>query len=160
MIEECQCQASCEIFQYVPDIPYSECPISSSQIEFYKTYVLDHPNATSLKAYTNLQPYNTSIERGLVSKNFARLNVYIQEPIVNVHSQKASYSLPKLASDVGGTFGLWSGMSLITWCEVVELFFSLIVRQVRKIKKRHTTEQISDIALGKTEPQEEEEEKE
>lgn len=150
MLDECGCQASCEIYQYMTDVSYSEWPITSSQSAFYQTYVLEHPNATTLKAYKNLVPHNTTVERGMIDKNFVRLNVYIQEPIVNIHSQKASYTLTKLTSDVGGTFGLWIGMSLITWCEVLEFLMALFLAQVAKFRfKRGKVETSLSVSFDK-----------
>ena len=132
--QRCGCVAACESQEYTSRLSYSHWPIHTSQQDFYQQYVLDNPAHPSLKAYTNLWPLNMSgiLQNDLITKNFARVNIYIQDPTVEVHSQMASYELPNLASDIGGTFGLWIGMSLITWCEVLELLVAMAYSWLKK----------------------------
>ncbi len=50
---------------------------------------------------------------------FARLNVYFSDLEVVVRKTIPSYELPQLFCDIGGTLGLWAGISIIT---ILELF--------------------------------------
>jgi hypothetical protein len=88
-----------------------------------------------------LNRYNVSelVRRDLIRKNFVRLNVYIESLVVDQIVQKASYSLFNLFSDIGGTFGLWIGMSVLTWGEVVEFGVHLGVRWIRKLRRQRLT---------------------
>nr|URS64679.1 FMRFamide-gated sodium channel-like 2 [Malacoceros fuliginosus] len=133
--ESCGCHPPCEEYSYKTDVSYSYWPLDFTQLSFYQSYVLNHPDVDNLKAYQNLENYNTSelISTGLIRKNFLRLNVYLKDLIIQEYIQKKSYEIQNLISDMGGTFGLWIGMSVITWCEVVELLIRLTSRSVRKL---------------------------
>jgi hypothetical protein len=91
-----------------------------------------------MKAYRNLRHFNVSdlIERSLIRKNFVRLNVYVQSLVIDEVVQKGSYTFFNLFSDIGGTFGLWIGMSLLTWGEVIELILHLGYRWLTKLCRR------------------------
>ena len=56
-----------------------------------------------------------------VTDNFVRVNVYLSDMEVEVQEQQPSYRLSNLFSDIGGTLGLWVGLSLLTVVELVQL---------------------------------------
>lgn len=134
----CQCDPPCVESTYRNDLSYAYWPIDFAQEEFYYKYVLKSRGRDRLKAYENLRGFNFSqlVYYGLVRKNFIRLNVYLKTLIIEETVQKGSYTFFNLFSDIGGTFGLWIGMSVLTWGEVIELFVHLLFRSIKKLQRR------------------------
>ena len=60
-----------------------------------------------------------------ITDNFVRVNVYLSDMEVEVQEQQPSYLLSNLFSDVGGTLGLWVGLSLLTVVELLQLVVRL-----------------------------------
>lgn len=120
---ECKCDPLCTEYSYNTHMSYSSWPLDFTQSDFFEKYVVQHENASQLKAYKNLGKYNSSelISKGLIKSNFLRINVYLQSMSIEEYDEKQSYELANLFSDIGGTCGLWVGMSIITWCEFMEL---------------------------------------
>ncbi|KAK2162125.1 hypothetical protein LSH36_103g02023 [Paralvinella palmiformis] len=113
---------------------------ATNMIVFMETMItsfLDHPDRTELKAYQNLAVYNSSqlTEYDLIRANFARINIFRKSILVQQHLEKPAYEIAQLASDMGGTFGLWIGMSVISWCEVSELVMLLLATACRSLVK-------------------------
>ena len=67
------------------------------------------------------------------------MNIYYSDLEVVVHKQVPSYSLSNLMCDVGGTLGLWAGISIISCLEVIELVAKLIMSRLY-IKKKIVVE--------------------
>ena len=132
--EKCGCYSPCEEHAYKTDVSYSYWPLDFTQLSFYENYVINHPEKEKLKAYKNLDHFNKTeiIANGLIRKNFIRLNVYLKDLVIQEYVQKKSYEIQNLLGDMGGTFGLWIGMSFITWCEVLELVIRVMSRWARK----------------------------
>ena len=61
-----------------------------------------------------------------VQDSFSRLNIYIKEPVVEVHKQVLDYSPADFGSALGGILGLWAGISIITVIELFEFLCGLI----------------------------------
>ena len=141
----CNCFPTCEEYGYKTDLSYSYWPLDFTQEDFYRTLIQDNPNRDKLKAYNNLKNFskNELIERELIRHNFARVNVYLKGMMVEEYLEKKSYELANLFSDIGGSFGLWIGMSIITWCEVVELLTHVIYHGSKRLKWK--TEQAQSI---------------
>ena len=60
-----------------------------------------------------------------ITDNFVRVNVYLSDMEVEVQEQQPSYRLSNLFSDIGGTLGLWVGLSLLTVVELLQLVVKL-----------------------------------
>ena len=135
-MEACGCDPACTETIYTSELSMSSWPLHTTQVSFFEQHVLGAENASERKAYANLAAYNESelLQKDLVSRNFARVNVYLKSTTIEEYIEKAGYQLPSLFSDIGGVCGLWIGMSIITWCEVVELV-GLLLHRVFK----HTT---------------------
>ncbi|CAH1782518.1 unnamed protein product [Owenia fusiformis] len=131
---ECGCHPPCNNYIYNYQTSQSYWPLEYYQADFYDLYILSDPNKENLKAYQNLKHHNVPqlIEKGLIRKNFLRLNVYLKDLTIVQHIEKRSYAIENLFSDVGGTFGLWAGMSILTICEFSELFFRVMAILVSK----------------------------
>jgi acid-sensing ion channel 2 len=137
MTDLCDCYPACENIEHTMDVSYSFWPNQYSQPNFFKVNVLDHPDSTELRAYQHLAKYNSTelVESDLITSNFVRINVFRKTMMVKQHDEKPAYDIPQLASDLGGTFGLWIGMSLISWCEVIELMIKVFISVCHSARK-------------------------
>lgn len=134
----CECLPLCEESAYETEVSYSYWPLDYVQEDFYEKYVINNPDRDTLKAYNNLKRFNITelIQNGLIRKNFVRLNVYLKDLIVEEVIQKRTYELQNLFSDMGGTFGLWIGVSILSWFEIFELLVKLTVFWLRAAYER------------------------
>ncbi|KAH3714687.1 FMRFamide-activated amiloride-sensitive sodium channel-like [Dreissena polymorpha] len=57
----------------------------------------------------------------IVRQNLIRLNIYLEDLSVVEFKQMPAYELADLFADIGGTLGLWMGISVLTIMELVEL---------------------------------------
>ena len=62
----------------------------------------------------------------LIHQNLLRLNVNLEDLSVIEFKQMADYDIADLLSDIGGTLGLWMGISILTIMELVELAIRLV----------------------------------
>ncbi len=60
-----------------------------------------------------------------VHQNFIRVNIYFQYLEVKVNEQQPSYGGSDLLCNIGGTMGLWIGVSLITLTEFITFLVTL-----------------------------------
>ncbi|KAF6041447.1 hypothetical protein EB796_000245 [Bugula neritina] len=63
----------------------------------------------------------------LIKENFLRLNVYYGDLQTVIYEEISIYDDFQFASDLGGSFGLWVGWSVISMVEFVELFLDFLV---------------------------------
>ena len=75
----------------------------------------------------------------LVYANFARLNVYYEVLNVLERKQIQSITLSDLFANIGGTIGLWAGLSIITLIEVIFFLSNLAVIKCKKTKGKKKT---------------------
>ena len=134
----CNCQPPCIEQLYKYHTSYSYWPLEHFQEHFYELYVLSQENYSTLKAYQNLRRFNTSdiVRLGLIRKNFVRLNIYLEDLTIEERIQKKSYEIQNLFSDIGGTLGLYIGLSIITLLEIIEVVIKLVNRLVLKIQNK------------------------
>ncbi|BFZ08249.1 hypothetical protein BsWGS_11288 [Bradybaena similaris] len=62
----------------------------------------------------------------LIRQNMLRLNIYLEDLSVVEYRQLPAYGLADLFADIGGTLGLWMGISVLTIMELIELIIRLI----------------------------------
>ncbi|XP_059143117.1 FMRFamide-activated amiloride-sensitive sodium channel-like [Physella acuta] len=60
-----------------------------------------------------------------IRQNMLRLNIYLEDLSVVEYRQLPAYGLADLFADIGGTLGLWMGISVLTIMELVELVIRL-----------------------------------
>ncbi len=141
----CGCHSPCETCRYDMSISQSAWPSPKIYNKFLRDKLLENPNRHNLIAFDQLwrvveqfQPdynhKNGTVEPEIVIPgeaykflllNFLRLNVYFRDQDIEIHNQEASYLLPNMFSDMGGTLGLWAGLSILTVAEVIQLLVRL-----------------------------------
>ncbi|XP_046551051.1 amiloride-sensitive sodium channel subunit beta-2-like [Haliotis rubra] len=60
-----------------------------------------------------------------LSLNFAKLNIFYEDLNYEVMKEEPDYELTQFVSDVGGTLGLWVGLSVLSIFELVQLLLEL-----------------------------------
>ena len=154
----CNCHPPCEEKSYATDVSYAYWPLDFAQRDFFQKYVIDHStinnNNNHTKAYSNLAHFNSTqlIQSGLIRKNFVRLNIYLKDLIVAEIIQKRTYELENLFSDMGGTFGLWIGVSILSWFEIVEFFCKLLASGARRMCRRQCAGVVDSRSSSTVEP--------
>lgn len=78
----------------------------------------------------NLREASTDIRQNLL-----RLNVYLEDLSVVKYKQMPAYGMEDLVADIGGTLGLWMGVSVLTIMELLELIFRLSYLFMRAERK-------------------------
>lgn len=146
----CNCAPPCTEYQQTASVSYSYWPHDYAQQSFYDETVRKHPKKDDLKAYQLLgEQFSNSelIEQDLIRKNFARVNVYIESLSIEDQTEKPSLYLSNLFSSAGGVFGLWIGMSVISWCEVVGLGISILRSFYRRAKSAAEQHHLADVVV-------------
>lgn len=118
-----------------------ECPLECDTISYEYTV---SSSKFPLKAYakengfyTHLPGKNLTYEQ--VQDSFILINVYFNNLLVTIIEESPSVNALQLVSDIGGTLGLFLGISILSIVEVFELIIGLLViifcskRALRKI---------------------------
>ena len=93
-----------------------------------------------------------------VLEDFLHLNVYWFDNKVVTTEESALYSFPSLISDIGGQFGIWIGVSVITLSELMELIFSTFVGVFRRGNKKEEDAEAGNTSDKLDEPEDAENE--
>ncbi|KAH9494544.1 hypothetical protein Btru_042391 [Bulinus truncatus] len=151
----CQCFQPCSETSYLKSVSLSYWPLEFYQLNQLKSF-LDRRNHSDKqhfmeKAYDILHNLSEEdrkhlMEKGpevapllmrkqkslakdasdLVRQNLIRLNIYLEDLSVVEYRQLPAYGLADLFADIGGTLGLWMGISVLTIMELVELVTRLV----------------------------------
>ena len=133
MRDDCGCLVPCIHNTYTYTVTESRWPAPKYYDSFLTKEILSREDREDLKVYQQLwQIIDTSLENStnyedydFIGENFARLNVYLRELETLKVGQKAAYPLSNLFSDIGGTLGLWVGMSILTVVEITQLIIRI-----------------------------------
>ena len=130
------CYEPCKRYDYKATISESKWPGSQYVADFIGKYV-DIPyayyeGARASFAYDQFHNFSeedrsTKAFADLVRINYARLNVYFKEMDMLIRKEEPSYGFSAMWSDIGGTIGLWAGLSVITLVECMAFVVRLIV---------------------------------
>ena len=109
----------------------------------FQEYVRERDDYASLTAYQQLDSVINNASRTddaleLVWENFARVNIFFRDVLIINIDEYPAYDLGTLFSNIGGTIGLWAGLSCITVIEIGFLIARLIIIAVKKCKRRNS----------------------
>lgn len=113
-------------------------PCKESTFKFTTSYSL-WPTTSSEKFYrAKLKARNKEVdgESDDFRKHILKVNVFFEELNYEVISEDPAYELPSFMSDLGGSLGLWIGMSVLTFAEILELILLVCYTLARKLKNR------------------------
>ena len=124
--DNCNCIEPCARVEQTMTISESKWPAPIYMRDMFSEFVEGHPVAENLTAYqlsSIIFDDNRTLDMiDYMNQNFVRLNVYFQDTNILQRSEVPSYSFGSLWSNIGGTIGLWAGLSIIT---IIELIFFL-----------------------------------
>ncbi|CAH1773933.1 unnamed protein product [Owenia fusiformis] len=127
MVSKCNCRPPCNSTYYIKTTSQAVWPNEFTQQSFYKTYVnITDSTARPNILFQGLTPKEIK-DRGLIQKNFLRLNIYFEDLQVEETSQEADYPITQVISDIGGNMGFYVGVSVITLVEFLSLIGALLL---------------------------------
>ena len=149
--QSCGCFQPCKETSYQKSLSLSYWPLEFYQLnameEFYKDHIKTKPMQEAFdKLFSIKERYAllhqqrihvTTLNRSdledsirastLIRQNLLRLNIYLEDLSIVEFTQMPAYELADLFADIGGTLGLWMGISVLTIMELVELVIRLIL---------------------------------
>ncbi|XP_077982526.1 acid-sensing ion channel 1A-like [Glandiceps talaboti] len=86
-----------------------------------------------LRAIRAINPKTIDInDKVTISENLLSLEVFYEEINYGKIEEYPAYEILKLVSDIGGTLGLYVGLSMITICEGIEFLYQLAKAAFKK----------------------------
>ena len=76
-----------------------------------------------------------------VLSDFSRLNVYVEDEEVTKTIETPAMIMSQLLSEIGGQLGIWIGVSIITFAEMIELVVVLVSTLREKRRKKETNKE-------------------
>jgi hypothetical protein len=143
LIQECGCFPPCHELSY--DVTYSLSRWPAMSFDGEQAYIdvvkeaafISRFNRSHLRhKYDVIASYLNDSNRHKAMADFVRLNVYLAESDVLKTEETEDYSQSQFLSDVGGQIGLWSGLSIISLVEALELFVDIFRHMCRDWGKR------------------------
>ncbi|CAH1790195.1 unnamed protein product [Owenia fusiformis] len=144
MTERCPlCLPACNAMKYEQTIAQALWPFNYVQGNFLTNTLVYGPdnNQTrrSFKLFEDLladwpAQMDYIINTGMVRQNFLRVNIYFKDFTVETTKQTVAYGLNNMVSDIGGTLGFYVGISVVTLCEFLNLFWMIICACLRRCK--------------------------
>lgn len=111
-----QCPPECDSVFYIPSVSASQYPS-----KVYGSYLLKNPKIISkFKNRTNLTLQD-------LKDNMIYLSVFYQELNYRTFYEVSKMEIIDLVSNVGGTLGLFLGMSFLSFIEIVDLIFNILI---------------------------------
>ena len=145
----CRCAQPCQETIYEKSLSLSYWPSELYQMSavqsLYKNQTMSSALKNAHKLLTNIiEKYNVkyanisevmdyfkddliAINRAttLIHGNLLKLDIYFEDLYVEELNQIPAYGLENLLADIGGTLGLWMGISVLTIAELIELIIRL-----------------------------------
>lgn len=133
-LDECfeSCPYECKSRRYDVSVSYSDFPT----VNYVDRLIQNDP-----QFYEHL--YNTNeINYDMVKKSFVRLFIFYDEIKATFISESAKITFVDLIANIGGTLGLFIGISVLSLVEILELLISLIFIIVNFMLKHFRCNQI------------------
>ncbi|RUS76465.1 hypothetical protein EGW08_015779, partial [Elysia chlorotica] len=145
--KDCGCFQPCSETAYLKSLSLSYWPLEFYQLSHLESIFENNASKatrkeehfmrrahTDLKRVVNQSSDLTDFKRkelakessNLIRQNMLRLNIYLEDLSVVEYRQLPAYGLADLFADIGGTMGLWMGISVLTIMELCELVIRLL----------------------------------
>ncbi|XP_035828247.1 amiloride-sensitive sodium channel subunit gamma-2 [Aplysia californica] len=132
---QCDCPSPCEETLYSKALSTRTWP-TSEYATILVEYLCAHLNDTVCQEYA-------SKSRSDLAASFLKIVVYFEDLNYENITEQPDYEPFQFVSDIGGTIGLWIGLSLISVFEVFQFFYELLhffiytkPKQDRKMKQK------------------------
>ncbi|KAH9494543.1 hypothetical protein Btru_042390 [Bulinus truncatus] len=152
----CQCFQPCSETSYLKSVSLSYWPLEFYQLsllerflnysdkEHFMTVAYDYLAELAKKGQSEMARNDSNLDdllsnsnssqdklkskaaSDLIRQTMLRLNIYLEDLSVVEYRQLPAYGLADLFADIGGTLGLWMGISVLTIMELMELIIRLI----------------------------------
>ena len=121
-----------------PSYCEDQCPFECSYIEYsVKPYKALYPTYRYIKVlsyFSNQHGFNFTDD--IISKAFLKVNIFYESMKITVTKQSPSLSTVAFFSNIGGTLGLCMGMSILSFVEIIELFYNFIIFSTNRCKNQ------------------------
>ncbi|XP_050403174.1 degenerin mec-10 [Patella vulgata] len=115
---KCTCDDPCDETKYVKSVSARQWPSKS-----YADLLLDI--LCNKRGKAECANYEKGDDRSL-AQNFVKLNIYFEDLNYQNITEEPDYQDSQFASDVGGTVGLWIGLSALSLVEVFQFIAEII----------------------------------
>ena len=148
-LRNCDCHLPCSEAGYDKSVSMAYWPIDIYQKSFLQIF---RPRFSALHNAILSKENKTVrelIDSGWIRNNFLRVNIYFESPNVSVYRKTATYTWPMLLSDIGGCFGLYIGMSVLTGIEYLGLIVRMLGKACYYIKEfSSNSNKVKSIKIG------------
>jgi hypothetical protein len=114
------CKKECTTFEFEVNSAFSDFPTQRNLLGYKDS---SYVKKNFLKE--GIQPENISNE--MLKSKIAKLKIVFNDLSYTSVSESEKFNFVDLASSVGGTLGLFLGISILSFIEVVELLLNLII---------------------------------
>ncbi len=105
----------------------SKCPLECESVSYdYSVSTLDFPSREFYDTTINDKIYGSNITYALYKMNFLSLNVFLSSNKYTKITEIPKISTIDLISNIGGSIGVFLGLSIFSLLEVVELLIQVI----------------------------------
>jgi len=135
--DRCDCRPLCSETTYETTVTTaSDWPQLSKQLSFYNQYLQNrsefsiYKDIAQAKASGNLSSEEILQRlRGvtLIQENFLQIFIRFDQKSVSLVTDIPAITWETLASNLGGSFNLWLGISVPTVAEIIELIYSMVM---------------------------------
>ncbi|CAH1779797.1 unnamed protein product [Owenia fusiformis] len=159
--DHCQCRERCLYQSYEMTLSQSVWPSEGTEIDFYCRGVMNMDNYINSSIYHTFHDifpghcgHAKSEEENQIlrdthgiklRKNIVRLNVYFKDLDTKITQQAEDFTFSSMISEIGGSFGFFIGMSIITIAEVILLGWNIcqVMRKMMVISPTHQEKEIA-----------------
>ncbi|XP_045160274.1 amiloride-sensitive sodium channel subunit beta-like isoform X2 [Mercenaria mercenaria] len=136
----CTCENPCSEIHYTKSVSQRQWPADDYAMVLLQG-VCEKDKAVCLSLRGDISDISK------ISNNFLKLNIYYEDLNYENITEVPEIELQQFLSDVGGAIGLWIGLSILSLCELVQLFVELCdygihktVKERRQKKKKRRKE--------------------
>ncbi|CAH1793509.1 unnamed protein product [Owenia fusiformis] len=120
---------------------YFEEKLDTDKLDQYLADTTKFTEETNKDIYGHTMFTKYQLANKLIEKNFIKLNVYFQSLEVEIVSSSKAYQLDQVISDIGGVFGFYIGISIVSIFELGSLLMkigkiTMCARKPEEMKKR------------------------
>ncbi|CAH1791930.1 unnamed protein product [Owenia fusiformis] len=114
--KSCACFPPCMDTTYEITTSASAWPEEMYMKAIYDHYINNRPDRDDLTAYNSMKHLNISSEvwKRHMKKNILRLNIYFKDLEIILTEQDESFTFTEMLSSIGGFFGFYMGISVLT----------------------------------------------